>query len=285
MDMYVDKLGQAGMNSEQARHMVREYYDSHRAEPLSQIHASLKHQYSQAWQPITGAKEQRLHVLSDAPLKERCKSFNKPVDPEALAATQGLDSPAIELLKNDRQLHRENLSISDIETALDVNELKVRAGSVLTAFKGKPLQVMSLLPDTCLAGLQRFARRELASMNASEEEITENLKILEDCDFAYQFETKLRDMLPAKLLLPEAYDTLGLPLDADEKALTRKFRDLALKHHPDKHPDATEDEIKHHETEFTKYNAVYERLGPAIKLTPNESALFSHPKAIENKDS
>lgn len=52
------------------------------------------------------------------------------------------------------------------------------------------------------------------------------------------------------------YDTLGIPKDADEKAIKKAYRKLAVKHHPDKGGD---------EAKFKEVSAAYEILSDAEK--------------------
>jgi curved DNA-binding protein len=62
------------------------------------------------------------------------------------------------------------------------------------------------------------------------------------------------------------YEILGVPRDADEKAIKRAFRSLARKHHPDLNPDDPEAEKR-----FKDINEAHEVLGDAEKRAKYDS--------------
>ncbi|KAG5178115.1 hypothetical protein JKP88DRAFT_270573 [Tribonema minus] len=70
----------------------------------------------------------------------------------------------------------------------------------------------------------------------------------------------LRTLLLVLLCLPDLraaasyYECLGVPKDVDDKALTRAYRKLALKHHPDKNPPEKKDQA---EAKFKEISEAY----------------------------
>eukprot|EP00096_Caligus_rogercresseyi_P013411 TRINITY_DN6060_c0_g1_i2.p1 TRINITY_DN6060_c0_g1~~TRINITY_DN6060_c0_g1_i2.p1 ORF type:complete len:797 (+),score=193.16 TRINITY_DN6060_c0_g1_i2:169-2559(+) len=67
-------------------------------------------------------------------------------------------------------------------------------------------------------------------------------------------------LLPSLILSESYYDILGVDKDADNKAIRKAFKKLALKHHPDKNPDSEDANAI-----FVKLNKAYETLKDSDK--------------------
>lgn len=58
----------------------------------------------------------------------------------------------------------------------------------------------------------------------------------------------------------DPYEVLGVPRDADDAQIKKAFRRLARELHPDRHPGASEEELRDLERRFAEVNAAYRRL-------------------------
>lgn len=59
---------------------------------------------------------------------------------------------------------------------------------------------------------------------------------------------------------PDPYAVLGIPRDADDRAIKRAYRKLISEHHPDRLGDLPEDMRKRAEARASEINAAYERI-------------------------
>jgi len=58
----------------------------------------------------------------------------------------------------------------------------------------------------------------------------------------------------------DPYEILGLNYPCTKEEIKARYRELARKHHPDKHQHLSKEEIDAHEQEFKKINLAYELL-------------------------
>ena len=54
------------------------------------------------------------------------------------------------------------------------------------------------------------------------------------------------------------YALLGVPRDADDNALKKAYRKMAVKYHPDRHAKGTDEERKAAEAKFKDVSSAYE---------------------------
>jgi len=69
------------------------------------------------------------------------------------------------------------------------------------------------------------------------------------------------------------YDVLGVPRDADERTIKKKFYELARQHHPDRNEDSTEELI-------AQLNTAYETLISPEKRQEYDNELLYGPEAF-----
>lgn len=92
----------------------------------------------------------------------------------------------------------------------------------------------------------------------------------------------------------DPYEILGLNYPCTKEEIKARYRELARKHHPDKHQHLSKDEIDAHEQEFKKINLAYELLTKkefeyttknewkGIWENLNVSDIFSNPELLRN---
>ena len=85
----------------------------------------------------------------------------------------------------------------------------------------------------------------------------ENKRLLEDAKM------KLENLKIFKK--KDYYKILGIKRTAGIEEITKKYRELALKHHPDKYPDASESKKKEHEKNMKDINEAYNVLKDPTK--------------------
>ena len=77
---------------------------------------------------------------------------------------------------------------------------------------------------------------------------------------------------PLTILPKTHYNTLELPRDATPEQIKNKYREKAMKHHPDRNKDKSEEEQKKHEEIFKKISVAHETLSdPDKKKTYNST--------------
>ena len=74
------------------------------------------------------------------------------------------------------------------------------------------------------------------------------------------------------------YEVLGVPRNADENAIKKAYRKLALKWHPDKHAGGSDEQKLDAEQKFKKISEAYEVLSD----TDNKKKIYANYKNIIN---
>jgi DnaJ homolog subfamily C member 7 len=97
------------------------------------------------------------------------------------------------------------------------------------------------------------------------------LKEFDDCVIDCEASIKLRPAEDVKKLLAEAikslkfqsnrscWEVMGLTSSASSSQVKKKYRELSLLYHPDKHPDATAVEVKKFERKFRVVKEAYDK--------------------------
>ena len=74
-------------------------------------------------------------------------------------------------------------------------------------------------------------------------------------------DTKTKTIHKKRAQMSDLYQILQVPKDADTATIKKAYRRLAKLYHPDRHRDATEDEVERAEELFRQVKQAYEVLG------------------------
>jgi len=86
-------------------------------------------------------------------------------------------------------------------------------------------------------------------------------------DWEKAWEDAFKDLLGDTVDLDECYEILGLPRDAEFSQVKKRYRELALKHHPDRCRDKKEAERK-----FKEIAAAYEKIKESVEVNATSKA-------------
>ena len=86
-------------------------------------------------------------------------------------------------------------------------------------------------------------------------------------DWEKAWEEAFKDLLGDTVDLDECYEILGLPVDAEFSQVKKRYRELALKHHPDRCQDKKEAEKK-----FKEIAAAYEKIKESVEVNATSKA-------------